>query len=84
MDETPAPLTRIEQFNQLVRALIVLLLTGGFLWGFIITKVVNTESFSIVLGLAITWWFKSRDDEHRAGKTNGPPAAPIPPPTTGG
>ena len=70
--------TRIEQFNQLVRAIVVLMLTGGFLYGFTVSKVVNTESFAIVLGIAVTWWFKSRDDEKKVAEK---PAAPTPAPT---
>lgn len=73
--------SRIEQFNQSVRALVVLLLVGGMVYGFIVSKVVSTESFLIVASTAITWWFKSRDEKVSVGKPLGPaPAAPGPPP----
>lgn len=68
--------TRTEKFNQLVRAIVVLSLVGGFLYGFIVSKVVNTESFSLVLGIAITWWFKSRDEQQQEKKNGAPPAPP--------
>lgn len=78
MDE-PAPPTRIEQFNQAVRAVVLLALTGGFIYGFIVSKVVSTESFAIVFGIALTWWFKSRDEEKKMnGKPHTPPVPPAP------
>lgn len=72
--------TRPEQFNQIIRGAVVLMLVAGFIYGFIVTKVVSTESFAIVLGIALTWWFKSRDDEKKdaAAKANGAPK-PEPP-----
>lgn len=69
-----APTTATEKFNQLVRGAVVLILVLGFVYGFIITKVVSTESFAIVLGIALTWWFKSRDEEKK------PDAKPSPTP----
>lgn len=60
------PTTATEKFNQLVRAIVVLALVAGFIYGFVVSKVVSTESFAIVLGMAITWWFKNEDEKKKA------------------
>ena len=73
--------SRIEQFNQLVRGIVVLLLVGGFIYGFVVSKVVNTESFAIVLGVAMTWWFSSRDKKQADDATKSAAQPPGAPPT---
>ena len=62
--------TRVEQFNQLVRAFcVVALITTlcvAFLWGiWRDDPVVSIEAFIGVLTFAMTWWFKARDDQQR-------------------
>lgn len=61
-----APTTATEKFNQLVRAIVVLALVAGLIYGFVVTKVVSTESFLIVASIAITWWFKNEDEKKKA------------------
>ena len=71
--------TRVEQFNQLVRGMVVLALTGGLIYGFVWSKVVSTETFTVIASFVFTWWFKSRDDEKKAdvtAKAAAPPPAP--------
>jgi hypothetical protein len=69
--------TRIEQFNQLIRGIVVLALVFGMIYGFIWSKVVSTESFMIVAILVFNWWFKSRDDEKKDAVVKAaPPAEP--------
>lgn len=57
---------RIEKFNQTVRAAVVILLALGFVYGFIVSRVVSTESYAITFGIALTWWFASRDKKQDA------------------
>ena len=73
LEDGAVPVTRVEQFNQLVRAIVVLALTFGVLHGFIYSKVVSTESFLIIAIMVFTWWFKSRDEEKKptTQPTNG-------------
>lgn len=71
--------SRIEQFNQAVRAVVVLALVAGLIYGFVVSKVVNTESFLIIANTAFIWWFKSRDEKNATGART-PPAAPTPAP----
>lgn len=74
------PTTNTEKFNQLIRGVVVLLLTIGFIYGFVISKVVSTESFAIVMGIAMTWWFKSSDAKDEAARSKPAPTGA----TTGG
>jgi hypothetical protein len=78
VDSDASP-NRIEKFNQLVRAIIVLVLVGGMTYGFIVSKVVSTESYLIVVSIALTWWFKSRDEKNGEKLAPSKPEAPPPP-----
>jgi len=65
MDES-----KVGKFDQLVRALCVVLLVvtlcGAFLWGAYRDKaIVSTDAFVGILSAAITWLFKSRDEKQR-------------------
>ena len=73
-DETEPGDSRIEQVNQLVRAIVVLAFTGGIVYGFVVSKVVSTESFLVIGSVVFTWWFKSRDDEKK--RANGAASSP--------
>lgn len=59
--------TRVEQLNQLVRAVVVLAFTFGVVYGFVGSKVVSTESFLVIGSVVFTWWFKSRDEVKSVG-----------------
>lgn len=59
---------RVESMNQLVRAVCVLVLLGGFVfvfvWGVLMDKViVSNDAYIGVLSTALVWWFKSRDEK---------------------
>ena len=69
-----APISRTERFNQLVRAIVVLAFTFGVVYGFVVSKVVSTESFLVIGSVVFTWWFKSRDEKGEGPKANGAPA----------
>ena len=60
--------TRTEQFNQIIRGVVVLVLTLGLTFGFIVSKVVSTETFAVIASVVFTWWFKSRDEKEPAEK----------------
>jgi hypothetical protein len=95
LDELAAAVQRLtageskpDQYEQIVRGSVVVLLTLGFLYGFVWSRVVSTESFAIVLGVAVTWLFKSKDQQQqakdtkdavRAATTAPAPTAPAPP-----
>lgn len=69
----------LDVFNQGVRGFVVILMTAGFLYGFVVSKVVSTESFAVVYGSVLAWWFasgKRSDDAKNA-------AIPITPPPGG-
>ena len=73
--------TKVEQMNQAVRSVCVILLTltfcWAFLWGMRLEKpVVSTDAFVGILAAAVTWLFKSRDEEHAR-------SAALPPATNG-
>ncbi len=79
--------SKVDKLNQSVRAIVVIMLTAAYIYGFVGTKVVNTESFSIILGMAITWLFKARDEKKaaddaaaiaKAAATPPPPPPPTP------
>ena len=76
---------RIEQMNQGVRAfcVIVLIVTfcAAFLWGVWREKpIVSIEAFVGVLTFAMTWWFKSKDEERAraAQATTTTTTTPVP------
>ena len=73
-------MTWLDQFSQAVRAYVVVVLVttfcGVFVWGAFVSAgapIIGSDAFCGVLGAAVTWWFKSRDekatrdDAHRAG-----------------
>jgi hypothetical protein len=66
-----AAISGVEKVNQLVRAGCVgILLVGfvlAFLWGVFDGHkvVVSSDAFISVLTVALTWWFKSRDEQQR-------------------
>ena len=86
----PAPSGRAETLNSLVRAVCVLVLLTAFsfayVWGVLHDRpVVDNAAFIGILTLALTWFFKSRD-EQQSRKDAAPPSPssqPLPP-TTGG
>lgn len=73
----------LDVFNQGVRGFVVVLMTAGFLYGFVVSKVVSTESFAVVYGSVLAWWFasgKRSDDAKNAAVTATPPPPVTPPP----
>lgn len=70
------PMTRVEQFNSLIRGIVVLAFTYAICHGFIVSKVLSTETMVVMSTVVFTWWFKSRDDEKKAETTKpGGPTA---------
>lgn len=47
-----------------VRPLIAILMTGGLIAGFFL-KLVSPEAFIGIASVAITWFFKTRDEEKK-------------------
>ena len=45
-----------------VRALISIMFCLAIVYGFV-TKLITSETFMAVAMVAITWWFKARDEE---------------------
>ena len=58
--------TRVDQFNSLVRGVVTLALTFGFVYGFIVSKVVSVEAYIGIFGAVSAWWFASRNQASRA------------------
>lgn len=61
-------MTKVESINQLVRAVCVLALLGGFIFAFVVgvltqKPLIDGATYIGVLTLALTWWFKSRDEK---------------------
>ena len=77
----PDAVSRVDQLNQVVRALSVLILlvafVAAYLWGVVVTKepLITSGEFLGVLTLAMTWFFKSRDEKAAATTAPAPPAA---------
>ena len=73
-------LTRVDAFNALIRGFVVLAFTAAICYGFVVSKVLSTETMVVLANTVFIWWFKSRDDEKKATTkpTNGAsaPAAP--------
>ena len=67
--------TRIEQFNQAVRGIVVIAFTAAICYGFVVSKVLSTETMVVLANTVFIWWFKSRDDEKRTAEK---PSAPAP------
>jgi hypothetical protein len=72
----------IEKFNSLVRGLVTLALMFGFVWGFVIAKVVSVDAYIGILASVTAWWFASRASPTRStdAKPAEPPAPPVEPP----
>ena len=66
--------SRIDKFNSLVRGVITLGLTAGFIYGYVVAKIVGTEAYIGIFGSVIAWWFASRSQATRASDI--PPAPP--------
>jgi len=64
--------TKIEQFNALVRGVVTLGLTAAFITGFLYMKIIGSEAFLSVFSGVITWWFISRDQKNAAPETPKP------------
>jgi hypothetical protein len=85
---------KVEKLNQSVRAgcVIILLVTFcfAFAWGVFDGHkvVVSSDAFISVLSVALTWWYKSRDEQQRRADLAPAPGTvtttTTPPPTTGG
>lgn len=59
---------KMGAFNASIRAICVVVLLGGFVfafvWGVFTSKlIIGSDAYIGVLTLALTWWFKSRDDQ---------------------
>lgn len=68
---------RIEKFNSMVRGLVTLALMFGFVWGFVVAKVVSVDAYIGILASVTAWWFASRSQPTRStdAKPTEPPAA---------
>ena len=77
-----ACVSRTEKFNQLIRGVVVLAFTFGIVYGFVVSKVLSTETFVVMASIVFTWWFKSRDDEKKKDAVVDAPLNPSPPPPT--
>lgn len=51
--------SKVGKFDQLVRPLVTLALTAGFIWGFIQNRI-DTQNFVPVVIMALGFWFGSR------------------------
>ena len=60
--------------DDLVRMVVTLALVGALIWGFVVAKSVNADTFIGIAGLAIGFWFNGKGNN---GNGNGtpPPAA---------
>ena len=79
MDPANGTNSKAEVVNQLVRAICVIILLaafcGAYLWGVWHDKpTVDSAAFIGVLTLALTWFFKSRDEQQRKTDMGTPPA----------
>lgn len=70
---------RIESFNSLVRGLVTLALIFGFVWGFVIAKVVSVDAYIGILASVTAWWFASRTQASRSSDTKPTDASPPSP-----
>ena len=71
--------SRVESFNSLVRGLVTLALSFGFVYGFVVSKVVSVDAYIGIFGAVTAWWFASRAQATRSTDTkptNGPPPTP--------
>jgi len=82
----PGPPDKVRKFDQAVRASCVLGLVGAFilafLWGVFRDKMyIGSDVYLGVLTLALTWWFKSRDEQQRRTDLAPPPGTVTTPAT---
>lgn len=70
----PAPPSRVEQFNSAIRGAVTLILCLGFVAGFLLLKLIDTQVYAQIFGMVVAFWFASR------GQSSPPP--PTPPPAT--
>lgn len=66
MNET----TKADTFNTLVRSIVTLALTAGFIYGFYIGRI-GGDIFVTMYGVVLGFWFGSRDMKSRSTDTNG-------------
>jgi hypothetical protein len=66
--------TVIEQINQLVRAFVVVAFTLTICYGFVVSKVLSTETMVILANTVFIWWFKSRDDDKKTADAKPAPS----------
>jgi hypothetical protein len=74
-DEIPVRLTRVEAFNALIRGMVVLVFTLTIAYGFVVSKVLSTETMVILANTVFIWWFKSRDDEKKTADAKPAPVS---------
>lgn len=80
---------RVAKLNQLTRSLVVWTLVAAFSVGFVSVLwtgkvVVSTDAFGLVLGVALAWLFKSRDEQQKAEEMkDAVKAATVAPPPAG-
>jgi membrane associated rhomboid family serine protease len=55
-----------EQLNQLARSFCLVSLTLAFIYGFIGSKVVSTESFAVIFNTVLIWWFTTANRRQQA------------------
>ena len=67
----PSGETRIDKFNQLVRGAIVLMFTSTICYGFVVSKVVSTETMAVMASAAFAWWFSDPKKATPDKPTNG-------------
>ena len=68
--------SRVDQFNSLVRGVVTLALTFGFVYGFILSKVVSVAAYIGIFGAVSAWWFASRTQNARGTDTKPTNAVP--------
>lgn len=64
-----------DRINQLVRPYCAIILISTFclvfMWGVYAEKpVIGSDAFCGVMGVVLTWWFKSRDEKNERDTTN--------------
>ncbi len=74
--------TKIEQLNQLVRSYCVIILVTALTAGYLIgvwraEPVIADSTFVGVLTFALTWWFKSRDEDKKSEPKPTPPGTVV-------
>lgn len=74
------PATRVEKFNSLVRGVVTLALTFGFVYGFIVSKVVSVEAYIGIFGAVVAWWFATRHQQNRSTDNAAPKSGTPSPP----